>query len=379
MLEVLDRHERELTQLVKNTGVVFGALNERQGELRQLIVNSNNVFDATASRDEALAETFRIFPTFLDESRATLARLEDFSRGHPPAGARSQARGRATSARPSRDLGELAPHLERLFRDLPALISSGNRNLPKAVRILQGAEPVFEALHLFLPGAEPDHLVRQLGAGDPRGLPHQRRRGDLDHRERPRASDCPAHLRSLGVINARSFDAVHETRPPHERGNAYLAAERPDLAGPAARRDPDLPTPRPAGGTPGSGPDTGIGSRSADATPGRRRAWSQPLASTTASFYPRSRRARRPTVGAEARPRRTRAAATLPRYPRAQRASAAVDAVRLRMALPAGWARRTSGSTWSSRSSPALTDHARHGRPVLALRGGRPGASSAAC
>ena len=27
MLEVLDRHERELTALVKNTGVVFGALN----------------------------------------------------------------------------------------------------------------------------------------------------------------------------------------------------------------------------------------------------------------------------------------------------------------------------------------------------------------
>ena len=65
-----------MRRLIKNTGVVFGALNERKGALRQLIVNSNNTFEATASRDEALAETFRVFPTFLDESKATLARLE---------------------------------------------------------------------------------------------------------------------------------------------------------------------------------------------------------------------------------------------------------------------------------------------------------------
>ena len=76
LLQVLDEQEQAVHRLVKNTGVVFGAINEREGALRQLIVNSNNTFEATARSDAALAETFRIFPTFLDESRATLARLK---------------------------------------------------------------------------------------------------------------------------------------------------------------------------------------------------------------------------------------------------------------------------------------------------------------
>ena len=45
---------------------------------------TRRTFAATASRDKALAETFAIFPTFLDESKATMARLEDFSRSTHP-------------------------------------------------------------------------------------------------------------------------------------------------------------------------------------------------------------------------------------------------------------------------------------------------------
>ena len=75
ILEILDRHERATQQLVRDTGVVFSALTERQGQLQQLIVNSNRLFETTAARDEELAETFRIFPTFLDESRVTTDRL----------------------------------------------------------------------------------------------------------------------------------------------------------------------------------------------------------------------------------------------------------------------------------------------------------------
>ena len=75
LLKELDQQEIAVRRLIKNTGVVFGAINEREGALGELIVNSNNTFEATASRDAALAETFRVFPTFLDESKATLARL----------------------------------------------------------------------------------------------------------------------------------------------------------------------------------------------------------------------------------------------------------------------------------------------------------------
>ena len=50
-------------------GVVFGALSERQGQLRSLIRNSNTVWGTTARRNTQLADTFRVLPTFLRESR----------------------------------------------------------------------------------------------------------------------------------------------------------------------------------------------------------------------------------------------------------------------------------------------------------------------
>src|SRR5919202_3308181 len=69
VLRVLNDQKTAVRQLIKNTGVVFGALNERKGQLRQLVVNSQRTFSATAAEQNALADTFAVFPTFLDESR----------------------------------------------------------------------------------------------------------------------------------------------------------------------------------------------------------------------------------------------------------------------------------------------------------------------
>ena len=84
LLRVLDTQEQAVSQFVKNTGVVFGALSERQGQLRGLIQNSGTVFATTARRNQDLRETFIALPTFLDESRLTLNRLETFSRDTNP-------------------------------------------------------------------------------------------------------------------------------------------------------------------------------------------------------------------------------------------------------------------------------------------------------
>src|SRR5215210_148688 len=84
VLAVLDAQEGAVTRLVKNTGVTFGALTENEAQLRNLITSAGQVFDATASQQDNLAETIRIFPTFLDESKATLARLQRFSRNTDP-------------------------------------------------------------------------------------------------------------------------------------------------------------------------------------------------------------------------------------------------------------------------------------------------------
>jgi ABC-type transporter Mla subunit MlaD len=231
VLEVLDRHERELHQLVKNTGVVFGALNERQGELRQLIVNSNNVFDATASRDEALAETFRIFPTFLDESKATMARLQEFSNETHPLvrDLKPVARDLGPTAR---DLGNLAPHLERLFRDLPALIKVSKPNLPKAERVLRGAAPVFEGLHIFLQELNPiisfANWEQEILAGFLTNGSAALNGGILssptDGKTIPRT-----YLRGYGMINDTSM-SFNDGHPIYERGNSYLHPRAYDRA-----------------------------------------------------------------------------------------------------------------------------------------------------
>src|ERR687896_1294879 len=117
VLAVLDSQEEALQRLVKNTGVTFAALTENEQQLQTLITASKRTFDATASRDDALAETVRIFPTFLDESKATLARLETFSTDTRPLV--QDLRPVAQDLEPTlADLRETAPYLERFFRDL---------------------------------------------------------------------------------------------------------------------------------------------------------------------------------------------------------------------------------------------------------------------
>jgi len=50
VLEVLRTQSGATRSLVRDTGVVFEALTERQGQLRQLIVNSNRLWETTARR-----------------------------------------------------------------------------------------------------------------------------------------------------------------------------------------------------------------------------------------------------------------------------------------------------------------------------------------
>src|SRR3954454_8754025 len=123
LLQVLDDQHTAVRQLVRNTGVVFNALNRRRGQLRQLIVNSQRTFSATASVDDALATTFEIFPTFLDESRLTAERLERFSTNTRPL--INELKPVADNLRPTvLDLRSLAPDLVALFNHLKPVIRS---------------------------------------------------------------------------------------------------------------------------------------------------------------------------------------------------------------------------------------------------------------
>jgi virulence factor Mce-like protein len=225
LLEILDDQEGAVRGTIKNTGRVFNALAAEEGQLRGLIENGNQTFAALASRDDALAETFEVFPTFLRETRTTLARLETFSRDTRPLV--NQLKGPVDDLGPTvRDLGELAPDLERLFGDLDPLIRAGNRGLPDGARFLRGAEPLFESLHVFLPELNPvlaylsfsklqvAQFLTVGGAalagqgtggyqgGNPRGAEHW--------------------LPQLGLFDGQTFSR-NPTQPAFDRGNAYPA------------------------------------------------------------------------------------------------------------------------------------------------------------
>src|SRR3954463_14012205 len=60
VFHVLDDQHVEVRQLIKNTGVVFAALNERKGQLRGLVGNPQRPFPATAAELLPLATAFAI-------------------------------------------------------------------------------------------------------------------------------------------------------------------------------------------------------------------------------------------------------------------------------------------------------------------------------
>ena len=225
LLQVLDEQHVAVRQLVKNTGVVFGALNERKGQLRQLIVNSERTFSATASQDRALADTFRIFPVFLDESRATADRLERFAKNTDPLV--KALKPVADNLGPTvRDLGALSPDLESLFIHLKPVIREAPRTLPEASRFLRGASPVVDALHVFLPELNP---ILSFLNFDQQIVAHFLVDGAAALNHRINNEPGTHVLPQFGIINGRSLSNSGSI-PDWARGNAYIAPNTYDRA-----------------------------------------------------------------------------------------------------------------------------------------------------
>jgi virulence factor Mce-like protein len=108
-LVVLDSERRSLRRLVGAGGEVFEALS-RTGQLSGLVTNAEAVFSTTAARDAELEAAFRALPTFLDETRLTLERLDRFAADTNPL---------VTQLRPAaRELGPTARQLELLAPEL---------------------------------------------------------------------------------------------------------------------------------------------------------------------------------------------------------------------------------------------------------------------
>jgi virulence factor Mce-like protein len=223
LLRPLDEQEVALRRLVRDTGRVFHAISREDGQLRGLIVNGDATFSALASRDDALAETFQILPTFLRETRTTVGRLERFARNTDPLV--RDLREPADDLAPAlRDLGDLSPDLEKLFRNVDPLVDASATGVPAAERFLEGAEPLLESTHGFLGELNPilaylSFSRQQIGQFLSLGASSLGGTGQGGYQGRGAGEH---YLTQLAMIDSRSLQQ-RATLPPWDRGNAYVA------------------------------------------------------------------------------------------------------------------------------------------------------------
>jgi phospholipid/cholesterol/gamma-HCH transport system substrate-binding protein len=236
LFAVLDSERPQLAQFIRNTGEVFDALNGDGRDLRELIVNSNETFDALADEQRSLRETFAILPTFLDESRLTVNRLDRFARNTNPLVTRLKPV--AADLPPTlRDLRALAPHLRELYVDLRPLIREAPRTLPQGARFVRGLvdEGVMEGLHTFLGEVNPllsyinfaqlqlSTFLSNGAAGVNYRLGEHPDKGEF--KGRPETQNGLGALGQFGAINEKTVRFNSTRRDPGnegERGNAYV-------------------------------------------------------------------------------------------------------------------------------------------------------------
>src|SRR5215212_5031286 len=222
ILEVLDQQEGAVSRLVKNTGVTFAALTQNEQQLSNLITSAGRVFDATASQQDNLAETIRIFPTFLDESKATLARLERFSNNTDPL--IQDLIPVAQDLKPTlRDVHALAPDLRSFFRNVDPLIRASKKGLPAGSEVLRGLKPTLAELTPFLQQVNPILQYLELSQFQVSDFLTNGAAALADTTASP-SGGVGHYLRQLGPTGPESL-AIYRERPKTNRGNTYLPPE----------------------------------------------------------------------------------------------------------------------------------------------------------
>ena len=154
ILAVLDVEHSAVVNLVRNGGTVFSALSQNQAALRNVIVSGNTTFATTAANQAALTDVIHVFPTFLTESRLTLARLKTFSLNTDPL--MKELVPVAQNLGPTlRSVQQLSPSLRHFFDDLGPLITVSKTGLPATRTVLNGAVPLLASVGPFLEQLNP--------------------------------------------------------------------------------------------------------------------------------------------------------------------------------------------------------------------------------
>ena len=221
LFRTLDTQRLAVGQLFSNGAKTFTALRGRDGEVADLIQSSNALFQTTARRSRDIEALFKAFPTFLDESKLTVDRLETFAVNTDPL------------------MRQLVPVAEELS---PTLIAFANL-APEAKGFFEGLEPVIERAPTGFAATRKlfrDEFPPLLRASDPflrnlnplfTGLNLYKREftsffGNLSSSSNVKLTEeledgiHPQFLRTMGPLNPESI-ASYTSRLTTNRNSAY--------------------------------------------------------------------------------------------------------------------------------------------------------------
>jgi virulence factor Mce-like protein len=220
VLAVLDAQSAAVRRLVRNTGVTFGAISQNERQLHNLIVNSEDTFGALASQNESLAEMFKIFPTFLDESRKTFARLERFSVNTRPL--IHELRPAIRDLRPTlKAVKAFAPDLRRTFVKLDPLITASKKGLPALRDTLNATTPLLGQMQPFLEQLNPILQFLEYYQWQTADFISNGAGALADTVATANDNEMGHYLRQWGPIGPETA-AFWPNRDSANRGNAYL-------------------------------------------------------------------------------------------------------------------------------------------------------------
>jgi phospholipid/cholesterol/gamma-HCH transport system substrate-binding protein len=221
LLDVLDAQHAAVRQLVRDSGVVFGALGRRQGELTGLVRSGDRVLSTTARRNHDLAAAVRILPTTLAELRPTLLEVQTVTSHAAPLVRELRPAARALGPTLV-DASALAPDLRGLFDDVDRTTALAHTALPSLTRIVNAAHPVFRILVPTLQQALP--VVQYLGVYKEEVVTAiANLAAATEGAEQPGAGRPPLHyIRALVPFTAEGL-LVEDKRFGTNRHNPYMA------------------------------------------------------------------------------------------------------------------------------------------------------------
>ncbi|MBS1863642.1 MAG: MCE family protein [Actinobacteria bacterium] len=215
LFRVLNSQKVAVAQLFSNGAKTFESLRGREGQLADLIRSSNELFKTTAARNQDIEALFRAFPTFQDESRLTIARLQGFAENADPLS--RQLVPVAEELSPTLvAFGKLAPETKQLFEALPAVekeAPSGFSALRKLFRddfppLLRASEPLVRNLNPLVTGLG---LYKKDVAAT---------FGNLATTFHARLVNGQHYLRVIGPITAETL-STYPTRLANNRNSPY--------------------------------------------------------------------------------------------------------------------------------------------------------------